>query len=1145
MSKALATKNVAAVLLSVAMLLGVTFAFATPAQAQTLESLQAQIQLLLAQIAALQGGGSQQAGGLACTVFTRNHSQGDTGGEVMALQKFLNSVDGTQIATTGAGSPGNETSYFGGLTKAAVVKFQDKFAADVLTPVGLSKGTGYWGASSRAKANALCASAPPPGTTPPPVTGGNLIIGAGAQPANSLAPGGAARVPFTTFTLTNTTGAAVTVSGVTVERTGLASDTNFSSVVLLDESGNQVGISRVLNSNHQAVIGDTVTINAGQTRTFTVAANMAATPSAGQIASFAVIGINTTATVSGSLPITGAAHTTNASLTIGTATMANGSLNPAADDSSEEVGSQDKVFTALRITAGSAEEIRVNSIRWNQSGSASASDLSGVEVLVDGTAYPATVSSDGKYYTASFGSGIVVAKGLSKEFTVRADIVGGAGRTVAFDIYKATDVNVTGQTFGYGITPNDGDTGTETAAEGTWTDGTSPVYDGYDVTIAAGSISSVSRSDVVATGNIAESVAGTPLGSFAITVIGEPISVSTVKFGLQLTGGDDGDDITNITLVDQNGVVLGGPVDGSATDYTPTGGSANEGSASFSSVTFPVGTTIVTIKGQLGTDFSATDTVQIQVNPTDWTGATGQVTGNNISFSSALSTGNTQTVQAAALSATTLPNPIATNIVAGTVDFTFMTGLLDAANSGEDIRVTAIEVEDAEALSTSGDVNFVDNVEIWADITSSMSSRGDKYETKVSNTTQLTASSTNITLTTPIEVAKNTTVEFAVIGDLNSSALNTSTFTFDIGDSTGATGVGKTTGTAASDAIPTGSGQKMTVSSGGTLTVTEDSSSPTIAVQQIYLDNTTSEQTLAVFKFASNNVENIEIDTIALGQNGTTNNESVSMYKLYKGSATTPFRTVSNDGQATTTITLASGELVIPKNDNVKVTVKAVMNDIDGTVVVNGNTVIVQLGSTTATGLASQSTSLGDDEAYKTIGGVIYEAYPSIAFDSSTTGIGSAITGNSSQLVARLNVTNPGNKDVTFEGADSDQISVQLVVIGDDTDTATEALTLKDENGTVLASTTFSSASGTTQEDFDFKGTGTNLTYTIPAGATKTLYIYADTADLEDNGDLIQITLDDAAADVTFGISNTGAFTEGDIIFRGDPAGPVLRYTTT
>ena len=159
--------------------------------------------------------------------------------------------------------------------------------------------------------------------------------------------------------------------------------------------------------------------------------------------------------------------------------------------------------------------------------------------------------------------------------------------------------------------------------------------------------------------------------------------------------------------------------------------------------------------------------------------------------------------------------------------------------------------------------------------------------------------------------------------------------------------------------------------------------------------------------------------------------------------------------------------------------------------------------------------------------------------------MGTAIKGNSSQLVPRLNVTNTGSKDVTFLGSNSNMLSVQLVVVGDDTDTATEALTLKDENGTILASTTFSSASGTTQEDFDFKGTGTNLTYTVPAGATKTLYIYADTGDLEDNGDLIQISLDDTAADVDFSInSSVSNFEEGDVIFRGDPAGPVLRYTT-
>ena len=127
MSKALATKNVAAVALTLALVLGVAFSFAKPANADALSDLQAQVNALLAQIAALQGGtGSQQSGGLVCPAggFTQTLTMGSTGSEVMAMQKFLNSVDGTQLATTGAGSPGNETSYFGSISRAAVSKFQ-------------------------------------------------------------------------------------------------------------------------------------------------------------------------------------------------------------------------------------------------------------------------------------------------------------------------------------------------------------------------------------------------------------------------------------------------------------------------------------------------------------------------------------------------------------------------------------------------------------------------------------------------------------------------------------------------------------------------------------------------------------------------------------------------------------------------------------------------------------------------------------------------------------------------------------------------------------------------------------------------------------------------------------------------------------
>src|SRR5689334_7380568 len=133
MSKALATKNVAAVLLGIGMILSV-FAFATPAKADVVSDLQSQINALLAQISALQGGSTSSS---ACFTFTQNLKVGSKGTEVLNLQKFLNSSSDTKVAVSGAGSPGNETSTFGPATKAAVIKFQEKYAADILTPSGL------------------------------------------------------------------------------------------------------------------------------------------------------------------------------------------------------------------------------------------------------------------------------------------------------------------------------------------------------------------------------------------------------------------------------------------------------------------------------------------------------------------------------------------------------------------------------------------------------------------------------------------------------------------------------------------------------------------------------------------------------------------------------------------------------------------------------------------------------------------------------------------------------------------------------------------------------------------------------------------------------------------------------------------------
>jgi hypothetical protein len=138
------------------------------AQAATAEELAAQISALQSQLASLQG----QLGGTTTTTttstttsvaacagvtFTRNLTLGSTGTDVKCLQALLNSAADTAVATTGVGSAGNETEYFGGLTKTAVIKFQNKFAAEVLTPVGLTAGTGFVGAQTRVKLNAMLA----------------------------------------------------------------------------------------------------------------------------------------------------------------------------------------------------------------------------------------------------------------------------------------------------------------------------------------------------------------------------------------------------------------------------------------------------------------------------------------------------------------------------------------------------------------------------------------------------------------------------------------------------------------------------------------------------------------------------------------------------------------------------------------------------------------------------------------------------------------------------------------------------------------------------------------------------------------------------------------------------------------------------
>jgi hypothetical protein len=87
--------------------------------------------------------------------FTKNLWFGQKSEDVKRLQEFLNQDPETRLALFGFGSLDKETNFFGALTRFSVIRFQEKYYQEVLAPLKLKKGTGFFGEYSRIKANKM------------------------------------------------------------------------------------------------------------------------------------------------------------------------------------------------------------------------------------------------------------------------------------------------------------------------------------------------------------------------------------------------------------------------------------------------------------------------------------------------------------------------------------------------------------------------------------------------------------------------------------------------------------------------------------------------------------------------------------------------------------------------------------------------------------------------------------------------------------------------------------------------------------------------------------------------------------------------------------------------------------------------------
>ncbi|MDO8604769.1 MAG: peptidoglycan-binding domain-containing protein [bacterium] len=914
--------------------------------------------------------------------FSTNLKQGSTGADVKNLQMVLNMSADTQVSSTGAGSPGMETSYFGPATKAAVIKFQNKFASDILTPNGLTAGTGFVGLSTRAKLNGTtvttttgCTTAfdpatgkPCTGTTVVVPTGTGLSVSAGTQPSNGLAIQGSARVPFTKLTLTAGS-SDVVVNGITVERQSASVDSNFAGIVLLQEDGTQLDIAKTLGSTHQAIIGGTFTVKAGTSMTLTVAGNMGASLSAyaGQIAALTVVGISTSATVTGTLPITGAMHTINGTLTIGTVTAANSSYDPGAAQS-KEIGTTGYKFTGVRLTAGSAEDVRLKSVRFYQAGSVGSSDLANVKIYVDGTAYDTTVSSDGKYYSSSFGAGIVLAKGLAKDVWIAGDIVGSgaAGRTARFDLQKNTDIYVSGETYGQGLIY----TGTVNSTVSTAT----PAIVGYTVTVSAGSVTSITKATSVAAQNIAINLSNQVLGGYETDIKGESISVQSQVFHFATSTASTGASAyTSISLYNASGAVVAGPVDAVADGVSGWKVTFTD------TVTYPVGKNIYTLKGKIPTTATNGAIITTTTTPSsDWTSITGQTTGNTITISNGLVTMNAMTVKAAALAVTQSTSPAAQNIVAGGTGVTFANFQFDATQSGEDVRFSSITLKDTIVTNAATDLTAC---QIWDGATAL--NTGSNVVNPTVALVLATPFTFDSTFTVPKGTVKTLTLKCNVASGLTSGSFTWNMTAAQIAALT-VTGVTSGSTVTATGGVTTGAAQTIT---SGTLVASLSPSSPSYAIAAAGSTGVTAN----VIRFRAAN-EGVNLSRIGLKLTNTASSSASDLVQVSIWDGATKVGSATFTGTNTNATSTLDSVVALPKDADKDLTVKVDLKQIGTSETgVQGDLIAIDVDTN---GTNTQGTGAGSGSTINATGSTavsgvrLFKSFPTLAADSALGGTG-------------------------------------------------------------------------------------------------------------------------------------------------------------
>lgn len=800
-----------------------------------------------------------------------------------------------------------------------------------------------------------------------PQVGGDVTVSlASDTPAGATVPKNAMSVPMIKVNLTaGSTGA--NVSGLHFHRVGVGVTSDFANVYLYDSAGNRLTTGRSVNATTNMVEFNSLNISipANTTQSYYIYGDFSSPTNTGgnhafELGDAASVVLSGTGTVSGSFPVRGNVFV------VGTALAGAVDIQKGPQPANPNIGAKDAEISSFKLTA-STNDLRIHRVTLYQGGDINNADLKNF-ALYQGTtkvASSAMVNSKGQI-VLNFDTPYLLPNGVTRVFSLRADVAGRAGRTVRTYVEYATDI--------YAV-----DTVYNSGAAVTIANFDNSGSNYIEVTTQGGQLTFAYNGP--AASNIAKGRLGTVLYKFSLTSPDNDLEIRNLRMQLQAVSGQLYNGSTlffrNLKVVNlANDKTLVGPK-----ELSTSGNTTLQDLVFNETFNIKAGETMdLALVADLANSDDALY-IDKQYRGIFQPFVLGDVkivdTGENLALAkivpNAVTNGNNMTVKASSLEVGLSSTPYSGTLVKKAQDKP-VTGLTLTSGSQSDVTITNLLLKcqadiGADNFGSAGALANCDervtSLSVWDGDTQVGLAR-------VPDTTTGEASITNMNL----KIAKGTTKNLTVKATLSSAASTTHQDKLAVGlaSTNGVTAQdedantitptidAKLTGTAAGQQFGTTPSVSHVILNSGSITVAAEGH----PAQSIVIARGMDKDVWVPFakykvtaQFEDMNIDLVRVHSLAGGDNANFRMVAIAQNGDVKGTAQ-----FESGATGEKDVQLTGSEITVPKDGSASFELWAKMSNIEASSTVNGAlTGVTRTGHQPGLGLVSTVTTTGDWDA--------------------------------------------------------------------------------------------------------------------------------------------------------------------------------------